>query len=598
MSTLKGNWFEYVFIKKAKPYLFILFLCVLTSAALGWKIPALTSSLSKNYNSELLFYQSIKSLVFLFLAIYVNRVLYQVMSNLFVKELIQNVRSKCYRVWLLSYDLKSGGDDDEKYPLGEVNARIMSDTEAIRELITSGAIGIFIDIFFVVSCLLGFLQINTFSGAVIGVAELIAASVLIWGSKYMRTVFTSVRESRGRVSQSISNVVGGMEEAYYNPHNSFASQTGKRSFDDYLDKILKSNIWDAGFYSIAESLYPILLILVILIFPYSGITEAAVIFAIVDLIQRSIGPIKDISGKIANIQRASTGVDRFHQFVSDFSAKPSSIVGKKADAFDLDHMEININTFSYDVKKNEADNEEVGDAKTEPFTLKDIKFTVQTNQLIGLVGLSGCGKSTLLNILAANIYLKEGSVALHSEGQKILNYPGNTLDDIIAYREQVGIVSQESHIFKNTLAFNISLGSHDGPELLAFWQWIVGKIPYLQNWGLKLSDEVYRSDLSLGQQQLISGIRACFLKKPVILFDEISSGLDSDLEYALREVMLVLQKQSVIIIVTHRLETIREANNILVMDKGIIVASGTHHKLAESSPEYCRFIEEMAQKEV
>ena len=99
--------------------------------------------------------------------------------------------------------------------------------------------------------------------------------------------------------------------------------------------------------------------------------------------------------------------------------------------------------------------------------------------------------------------------------------------------------------------------------------------------------------LSLGQNQLICAIRSCYLKKTIVLFDEISSGLDSHLESALREVILLIQGQSLTFIVAHRLETIMEADKILVLEEGKLVSSGKHFDLLKDSSGYQEFIEEM-----
>src|SRR5690606_21628839 len=205
-----------------------------------------------------------------------------------------------------------------------VIARIVSDTESMRELLTSGTFGIFIDIFFVGSCLISFIDLSAFTGGTLAIAEVAAALLLLWGSRRMREVFHAVSKARGVVQRTIANLVGGFSETYYNSHESYASKRGEIAFDDYLRKILKSNVWDAGYYSIAESLYPLLLCLMVFVFPYSGIREAALIFAIVDLIQRSIGPVKDIASKIANVQRASAGVMRLQEFLGDLDQVPST----------------------------------------------------------------------------------------------------------------------------------------------------------------------------------------------------------------------------------------------------------------------------------
>ena len=142
------------------------------------------------------------------------------------------------------------------------------------------------------------------------------------------------------------------------------------------------------------------------------------------------------------------------------------------------------------------------------------------------------------------------------------------------------------------MAFNISLTRHTTDHFYKFWKWIISQISYLKKWE-DPSFKIAIQNISAGEKQLISAVRACYLKKMIVLFDEISSALDSELELALRKVVLLIQKQSLTFIVAHRLETIREASKIIVMDDGIIAAAGSHQDLLKISPQYNRLIKEM-----
>ena len=112
--------------------------------------------------------------------------------------------------------------------------------------------------------------------------------------------------------------------------------------------------------------------------------------------------------------------------------------------------------------------------------------------------------------------------------------------------------------------------------------------------GLSAYEKINPSKLSLGQKQLLAGVRACYLKKNIVFFDEISSALDSELEYALRKCILLIQEYSLTIIVAHRVETIIGADNILVMEKGRVVDSGNHSELLYKSKVYQEFIQELS----
>ncbi len=96
----------------------------------------------------------------------------------------------------------------------------------------------------------------------------------------------------------------------------------------------------------------------------------------------------------------------------------------------------------------------------------------------------------------------------------------------------------------------------------------------------------------MGQKQLLSGLRALYLKKPIILMDEISSGLDSELESALRDLIKFFQSRSITIIVTHRLETILKSDQLLLLDKGRVEALGPHEVLRKI-PQYQNFLKHL-----
>ena len=558
---------------------------LLVASGLGALLPHLISNLAKNYPFDQQYIQAAIYLLVFFIVMFLNRICYELFVNQFIKYIVQHIRVICFDRWLLKYDtISEDKSSRELYPQGEVIARIMSDTESLRELITSGSFNIFIDLFFIISCLISFIAINLVAGLSIVFTIIISIIFLLYGSKYMRVIFHSVRKTRGIVSRMIANVVGGLSETYFTRHENYASKKGAILFNDFLVKQLKANFWDASYYSLAESLYPIMLLVVVIVFPYTGIREVAIILAIVDLIQRAIDPIKGVASKITNLQRAYTGFIRIHEFLVYLSTGFSSaIISSPKKKFSLKKFIFNCNDFSY------------SDHNRERFKIKNIKIEGEKGKLIGIVGISGSGKSTLLNILAANIIPKQITAYVSSEEGDEISYAGSNNEELLKYREAIGIISQDSHIFSETLAFNIAMTADIPNDFYIFWDWIIEKIIYLKTFGYGPSDLVVPTELSLGQKQLLSAIRACYLKKSIILFDEISSAMDSDLELALRDVIGIVQQNALTIIVTHRIETIIESDEIIVLERGEIAGRGVHKELIKTLPIYDTFISEITE---
>lgn len=535
---------------------------------MGYLTPELISLFYESLTKQEVFERSLILLIFLICGEYLNRFIFSLSTHKYIQLLLLETRKKSFSLWLNS-SLGKKKSKQEDYPLGEVLARIMNDTDAVREVVSSGSFAIFIDIIFIFSCLLSFLKLNSSTGLLIFTAEVLACLLLIKGSKLMASVFMEVRRSTGQMARTVTDITSGLVELFFNPNNKYASKKSEKIFEDFLKKQLKANIWDAGYYSAAESLYPILIALIMIALPFSKITEVAILAALIDLIQKSITPIKDVASKISVLARAQGGLERIHQFNESFVLRSSSI---NLDIFlkiSVDNISFNLNSFQYD----------------NGFVLSGIKFNLKKGETLGILGESGCGKSTLLKLLSGQYRSFDG----------VISIDGNLLDltkqdDLEKCCTFVSLISQDSHVFTETLKFNITLGEDIAFD--DFWQLALDSISYLRKWNIRPSDLVKPSFLSLGQKQLISGLRAMFLKKPIILMDEISSGLDSELEFALRDLQNFFRLQSITIIVTHRLETILNSDFLLLLKSGKTECIGPYEEI-KGNEQFREFLEHL-----
>jgi subfamily B ATP-binding cassette protein MsbA len=213
--------------------------------------------------------------------------------------------------------------------------------------------------------------------------------------------------------------------------------------------------------------------------------------------------------------------------------------------------------------------------------LTEINLQIEPGMKVALVGASGAGKSTILSLLLRFYDPQSGRVLIDGRDLRDLT--------IHSLREQIGIVTQESFLFHDTIRENIRFGrldaTHDEIEeaaRLAHAHEFIMAQP--QGYETIVGDKGCM--LSGGQQQRISIARALLKGAPILLLDEATSALDSESEKMIQDALEKLAKGRTVIAIAHRLSTILGSDMIVVMDQGRIVATGTHAELLNSSEHY------------
>ncbi len=207
--------------------------------------------------------------------------------------------------------------------------------------------------------------------------------------------------------------------------------------------------------------------------------------------------------------------------------------------------------------------------------LENISFEIPKGQTIALVGPSGGGKSTLADLLPRFYDVKEGAIRV--DGIDIKRIP---LDDL---RGLMGIVTQESVLFNDTILNNIAFGTEATLEHVVEAAKIANAHEFIE----KSADGYHTvigdrgSKLSGGQRQRISIARAVLRNPPILILDEATSALDNESEKLVQAALGNLMKNRTVLVIAHRLSTIQHADKILVIQEGNIVESGTHHELID-----------------
>lgn len=290
--------------------------------------------------------------------------------------------------------------------------------------------------------------------------------------------------------------------------------------------------------------------------------------------------IKAYYGQIARLTVTSACLDRIEAV---FAEKELEDTGKEV-------LELS-NTSGNDIAKNIGDSSEIEYKNvtfgyTDKDVLKNVSFSIRQGEMTALVGPSGGGKSTIANLLARFWDVKEGSIKVR--GKDIRNVSLGSLMDSIS------MVFQRVYLFQDTVANNISIGRPDATreEVIE-----AAKKARCYDFIMQLPegfDTVIGeggASLSGGEKQRIS-IARCILKdSPIVILDEATASVDADNERAIQEAISELCKDKTLLVIAHRLKTIKDADQILLISDGEIKERGTHAELMSIGGQYSHMVE-------
>jgi len=261
------------------------------------------------------------------------------------------------------------------------------------------------------------------------------------------------------------------------------------------------------------------------------------------------------------------GVDSYKRLKTTFNEKPIND-NKNGNVPQNSNISFNNVCFNY---------------KDSHFKLKNISFEIKENTITALVGSSGSGKTSITNLLLRFYDLENGSISIGGIDIKEIPY-----DELL---KRVGFVLQNTELFDDTIEGNIKLGNKNA----SFEEVIeASKKARIHDFIMTLPKEYQTrvgedaSFLSGGQRQRISIARTLLKNPTILILDEVTSNIDVINEKLIQESIIELSKNKTIIVITHRLNTIKNADNILVLKNGMLVESGKHDNLISRGGEYYR----------
>lgn len=281
-------------------------------------------------------------------------------------------------------------------------------------------------------------------------------------------------------------------------------------------------------------------------------------------------PIKSLSSSISNVQKGEASLVRVMEIL-DADVKVDEIPNPIA----INDLNTGISFKNIGFYYNQ-----------DRTILKNFNLDIKKGQTIALVGQSGSGKTTIANLLTRFYDVTEGSIEIDGENIKNLN-----LKD---YRSLLGMVTQESVLFNDSVYNNIAMGKENATReeiieaaKIANAHNFIESLP--QGYDTNIGDD--GGKLSGGQKQRVSIARAVLKNPPIMILDEATSALDTESERFVQDALEKMMKNRTSLVIAHRLSTIQKADHIVVMERGEIVEQGSHQQLMDNNNVYRKLVE-------
>lgn len=462
----------------------------------------------------------------------------------------------------------------DNLPAGKIVARITNDTESLRQQFYVATVGqILINVFYVIGAFAAIAFFHT--GLALTLLVLIPI-MFLWNkyyTKYARVFHRKERDLNSDINGKLNESIQGMQiiqafEQEERIQEEFEDINGK-----WYEVMRKYVILDSAFqWTFADFLRRLSLLLLMVYFSTQYINGAlgisvGMLYLFGDYVSRLYEPIKGIIQQMAFVQQAIAAGDRVFEMMD---MKPED---NPEDAMTVTKGRVSFNhvTFGYTEEKD---------------VLKDIHFTAEPGQTVALVGHTGSGKSSIMNLLFRFYDPQTGEITV--DGQNTKEFSRQSV------REDMGIVLQDPFLFTGTIYSNITMDNPSISKETAIQALLdVGGQDLLDKFEKGIDEPVVEkgSTLSSGQRQLISFARALAFDPKILILDEATSSIDTETEEIIQHAMNVLKKGRTTFIIAHRLSTIQHADQILVLDQGVIKERGTHDSLLNLNGAYAEMYE-------
>lgn len=483
---------------------------------------------------------------------YYQMLSFQTVAQWIIRSLRNDVFSHVQRLGLRFFDRVSGGS---------LVSRITNDTEAVKD--------------FYIHVLSSFLQNTVFIFVVFAGMFILDARLAGWLLLFLPAIFCLMKKYRdfsskayrvsriqlSRMNAKLNDSIMGMNiiQAFLQERR-FVKEFGRINEEHYRVAMKNVKLLALMLRPATQLMYISAMVAILQYFGYVSQVEAiqlGVLYGFLNLIERIFEPVNEIMMRLSSLQQSVIAAERVFELMDQKEFAPGK-EGNFSPEIEKGHIEFKGVSFSYDGKTD---------------VLKNITFEIKPGQTVALVGHTGSGKSSIIHLLMRFYPVERGEIRI--DGVPLRFYDNREL------REKIGLVMQEPFLFAGDVMNNISLNQKITFEQVKEAARFVKADEFIEKLPQKWKEPVVErgATLSGGQRQLISFARTMAIQPKILVLDEATTHVDTETEESIQMALKRMRRDRTTLVIAHRLSTVQDADQILVLHQGEIVERGTHQEL-------------------
>ncbi len=514
----------------------------------------------------------LRGLCLLLLLAIVLRMALQAWQGYIVQKVGQSVTAEI-RADLFRHVTHLSASFFDRTPVGKLIARLTSDVEALGDVFATGAVGIFSDLAAIaVTALFMFSLRRDLSLLLVASVFPVTLAIAYFQYEYRRANYKA-RERFAELNAILQENIIGIGVVQLFRREALNAQRHERVNRQYIEEVNKTIFHDSA---VSATLEWVSLVAIAGVLWVGGqqIANRALTFgelsAFVLYSQRLFEPLRQLAEKFTTIQSGFTAIERIQGLLSEPIDVRDPAVPAQLPPHGRGEIRFEGVWLAY---------------KPAEFALRDVTFAIAPGERIALVGPTGAGKSSIIRLLSRLYDPTRGSIRI--DGTDIRNLSQADL------RRRVGVLLQDAFLFSGDVLSNITLGEPYTLEDCIAAAKLVGVHDFITALpdGYRTPIRERGTNLSGGQKQLLAFARVAIRDPRILVLDEATSSLDAATEYLVQQSLDRLMVGRTVIIIAHRLSSIRTVDRIMVMKQGELVESGTHDELLARDGLYAHLYE-------